>query len=40
MSLTTVIYERSLRWPVPIYMRVGYVFDFRYSTDFYDFLHP
>ena len=21
----------SLRWPVPVYMRVGYVFDLRFS---------
>ena len=35
----------NLRWPVPIYMRVGYVFCLRFfrmkdPTDFYDFLHP
>ena len=35
----------DLRWPEPIYMRVGDVFDLRFfrmkdSTDFYDFWHP
>ena len=34
----------TLRWPEPIYMRVGYVFESRFSagknlTDFYDFWH-
>ena len=24
-------YESALRWPEPIYMRVGYVFDLRFS---------
>ena len=33
-------FKLDLRWPEPIYMRVGYVFDLRYSTDFYDFWHP
>ena len=34
-----------LRWPVPIYMLLVIFFLFaffrmKYSTDFYDFLHP
>ena len=48
---SSAVYEASLwtfvlRWPVPIYMRVGYVFAFfaffriKDSTDFYDVLHP
>ena len=39
------IVNRNLRWPDPIYMRVGYVFQSLFwgrsgLTDFYDFWHP
>ena len=28
-----------LRWPGPIYMPIGYVFESRFSAGFYDFWH-